>query len=65
MGEAGLKGVEAYITWSHNMVVQYIVTPPSLEILMEAAQSTGSWVSKTVVGTGRDKLHEGAGGGGS
>ena len=29
-GGSGLKGVEVYITWSHNMVVQYILAPPSL-----------------------------------
>ena len=41
-GMAWLKGVYVYITWSQNTIVQYIVTPPSLEIFTETEKSTGS-----------------------
>ena len=48
--------VELYINCSQNTVVQYILTPPSLEIFTEAEQRRGCGY-QTVVGIGRDKLH--------
>ena len=43
--EAGFEEIVVYITRRKNMVAQYIVTRPILDLCEKSVQSPGAWVS--------------------
>ena len=45
MREARFKEVKTYITWSHNMVAQYIAMRAIVDLCEEVELQTVTWVS--------------------
>ena len=46
MQEAGFEEMEEYVLRRHNMVTQYIVTRPIMDLCNEIVRMTGTWVAK-------------------
>ena len=62
--EAGLEEVEAYVLRRKNMVAQYIVMRPIMDLCKEAVRRPRTWVKKRWWEQEGFDLEGGAGGGG-